>query len=252
MRFKSLLTSVLAATLTTAAAAPQIAAACGDYARIDRAPRMLKVSSHRLFADHAQKQRAFVVFEQAFDGGDATWNLLAPGTFDNTRLVKLPALAAPLQVTLVGPSGVRVVESDKQVALADAFDLGWGEKRIAVEIPVADKDRFAVAIVGRAKDARWHDAGHREAPASARWWLGKRGTPTPDFIALRPLHGTGAEAIEFSQAGEPQFVIRRGGAEVGNAQGSVLGAVTANGRTFVLYTVNKQLATLELPTTARS
>jgi hypothetical protein len=252
MRFKSLLTSILAATLITAAVAPGIAAACGGYVRIDPAPRMLQVSSHRLFSDEARKQRAFVVLEQSFDGSDATWSQLAPGTFDNTRLVALPALAVPLQVTLVGPSGVRFVKSDKQVALADAATIGWREKRVAVEVPVTDKDQFAVAIIGHAKDARWHAADYLEAPASARWWLGKRGTKSPDFVALRKLDGTSAEAIEFSQDGETHFVIRRGDVEVGSAQGSLIGAVTTNGRTFVLYTVNKQLATLELPATARS
>jgi hypothetical protein len=252
MRLKSLLTAAVAATLTTATMAPQIAAACGGYVRTNPAPRMLQVSSHRVLAGERWKQRAFVVLEQAFDGSDATWNMLAPGTFDNTRLVQLPALAAPLEITLVGPSGVRFVKTDKQVALADAFTIGWREKRIAVEVPISEKDQFSIAIVGRAKDARWHDADYREAPASAAWWLGKRGTTNPDFIGLRTLEGTDAEAVEFHQAGSSHFVIRRGDLEVTRAQGSVIGAVTTNGRTFVLYTVNHQLATLELPATARS
>jgi hypothetical protein len=156
MRF---LPHLLAALLATTTLTTSIAAACGGYVEINPAPRVLAVSTHHLNPGAPRKRnvdRAFVVLgASSNDVGEGDWNFIAPRTFDTTQLAMLSPLATATELTLVGPSGTRVVKATQQVALR----RGWtaDKTQLALEVPVKAGEQFVIAIPGRVTDARWHE-----------------------------------------------------------------------------------------------
>jgi len=238
----------LLATLLASTTVIQTAAACGGYVEINPAPRVLAVSTHSMMIKDRWGERAFIVLEQsAHIEGNAKWQALAPGTYDGTQIMTLAPLAKPIEATLVGPSGTRVVKTDKQVALGRSWQIGWDQRRVALEVPLEDKDQFSIAIAGRAADATWHALDYSEAPASTKWWLAKLGVKPDGYVGLRAIDGTQLEVVEYSTASTTQFVVRQNDNTIGAAQGSALGAVTTGGRTFLVYSINHQIGLLELP-----
>lgn len=241
-----LLVTVFATTTLTT----EIAAACGDYVQVDPAPRVLAISTHYVLDGERSTNRAFVVLERSIEPQrDKQWDLLAPGTFDTTRFLVLPRLASPMEVTLVGPSGTRLVQTDKQVALAGGWQIGFDQTRVALEVPVQANEQFAVAIAGRATDARWHVVDYHEQPtAQTKWWLQKHGIEGVEYVVLRTIRDMPFDLVEYSQGGTTRFIVRDRGRTSGlAANGSVLGAVTTKGRSFIVFTLNSQIGLLELP-----
>ncbi|HEY5920980.1 MAG TPA: hypothetical protein VIV11_04885 [Kofleriaceae bacterium] len=249
-----LISSLLVATLAATTLTTSIAAACGGYVRVDPAPRVLTVSTHGVNANGKWTQRSFVVLEQKLElADDAKWRMLAPRTYDATRILMLARLAKPMEVTLVGPSGARVVQTDKQVALTQSWHIGLDETRPALEVPVGDSDRFEIAIAGRALDAKWRELDYVHAQAAAAKWLTARGINDADYPTLAKLKNTELEIVSFSKDGVSQLMVRQGNVFVTGMAGAAVGAVTTKGRTFLVVKRDAQLATLELPAaTARS
>jgi hypothetical protein len=211
MRF---LPHLFAAVLATTTLSAQVASACGGYVARNPAPRVLAVSSHSVPTSKAQRRwinRTFVVLEQSIDADDAAWQWLAPYTYDTTHILTMARLATPMEVTLVGPGGARVVKTDKQVALSRDWHIGHDQKRVALEVPVGQRDRFEIAIAGRVTDAKWHELGDGSVSAATQWRL------------------TGQLGLA--------------------ADATPLGALTAAGRTYVVYSLNHQLGLLEVPAT---
>lgn len=242
----------LLATLLASTTVIQTAAACGGGDFRPPQPRVLAVSTHGMMIRDHWGSRSFIVLEQPLkvlgDGG--TWKALAPGTYDGTQIKTLAALPSALEVTLVGASGTRVVKTAKQVGLSRSWQIGWDQQRVALEVPVRDEDQFSIAIVGRATDAKWHELSYSEAPASTKWWLGKRRVGDTSYVGLRTMQGSSAEIIQFDLGGTSQFVVRDGDAELGAAVGQPLGIVTTGGRSFVAFSANHQVGLLELPASA--
>ena len=123
MRFlRQFIPALVAGLLATTTLTTSVASACGGYIQVDPAPRVLAVSSHSVLKGERWTHRAFVVLEQSLQpAAEKLWALLAPGTYDATRIKLLSRLAQPVEVTLVGPSGARVVKTDKQVGLTGSF-----------------------------------------------------------------------------------------------------------------------------------
>jgi hypothetical protein len=248
MRF---LPHLLAAVLATTTLTTQIAAACGGYADFKPAPRVLAVSSHSI-VDTKQHwtRRAFVVLEQSIEADDSAWKWLAPYTYDPTHILTIGRLAKPMEVTLVGPSGTRVVKADQQVALSRSWHIGHEQKRIALEVPVAERDQFTVAIAGRATDATWHELGAADDSAATTWWLAKQGIKQPKHVRAIGITGTTIDLVEYSVDGMTQTIARNGDRQATlGASTRPLGAVTTAGRTFVVLMTKGQVGLLELPAT---
>src|SRR5512140_2069099 len=111
-----LLTS-LAATLALSSAFVPDAPACG----FDPRPAALRVTSHFI---PGAGTRSFVVIGDAPTLAESAWRQLAPSSYDGTRIADLPELAAPYELTLVGPSGTRHVSTTHEVALAGDWIAG--------------------------------------------------------------------------------------------------------------------------------
>jgi hypothetical protein len=246
MRF---LPHLLAAVLATTTVSTSIADACGGYVRVDPAPRVLAVSTHTSFNGARSTSRAFVVLEQPVQLDAKTpWQLVAPRSYDNTQIFTMSPLANPMEVTLVGPSGARVIKTAKQVALKGSWQIGWDKTRIALEAPVKQGERFAIAIAGRAADATWGEIEYHEGTAATTWWLGQQGIKDPQYVGLRTIKGMAFDIVEYSQGDTTHFVVRDGDRTVGlAANGRVLGSVTTNGRSFLVFDTDGQIRLLELP-----
>lgn len=250
MRF---LPPLLAALLATTTITTSVAFACGDPRPVDPAPRVLAVSTHGFVGTHERwTHRAFVVLEKSIDADDSAWKWLAPATYDATHILMMSRLATPMELTLVGPSGTRVVKADKQVALSRTWGIGVGQKRLALEVPVGNRDRFSVAIAGRATDATWRELGDSQESAAATWWLQQQGITNPQYVRVQTIAGTAFELVEYYKDGMAHVVARGGDRELGlAADASPLGAVTTAGRTFVVFSMTGQIGLLELPATTK-
>src|SRR5262245_55485810 len=125
MRFiSSLLVATLAATTTLTTS---IAAACGGYVKVDPAPRVLAVTTHGVMSGERWTNRAFVVLDESPQVDDKAWKMLAPGTYDGTRIAMLSGFYVKREFTLVGPSGTRFVKTSSRVALSHSWRIGMGQ-----------------------------------------------------------------------------------------------------------------------------
>lgn len=227
MRTLPALAALAALATSTLAIAP--AAACGP----PPLPRVLRSTQHGVLADgHRWTRRAFVAIEGEVPA-DVTWRALAPGTFDNTHIAAAPALDHPLVITLVGPTGARVVETDRRVYLK----LRTVTATPIVAVEVDDGPGFAIALAGRPRDVAWHalDATAAADRERAIGWLEGRGVVGANDVAVRRVAGDDLDIVTFVADHRVQFRLRRGTTELGAHAGSVLGALDANGeRALVL------------------
>ena len=244
MRF---LPQLLAAVLATTTVSTSIAVACGGYVRVDPAPRVLAVSTHTSFDGPRSSTRAFVELHLLLDA-KTPWQRVAPRSYDNAQIFTMSPLAKPMEVTLVGPSGARVIKTAKQVALKGSWQIGWDKRRIALEAPVKQGERFAIAIAGRAADATWGETEYHEGTAATTWWLGQQGIKDVQYVGLRTIKDMAFDIVEYSQGDTNHFVVRDGDRTVGlAANGRVLGSVTTKGRSFLVFDTHGQIGLLELP-----
>jgi len=248
-----LISTLLVATLAATTLTTSIAAACGGYVHVDPAPRVLAVSTHGLSANGRWTSRSFVVLEQEMKrNDDDKWRPLAPRSYDATQIMTLAQLSSPIELTLVGPSGVRVVKTNKQVALSRSWHIGFDKTRVALEVPFKTNDQFTIAIAGRATDAKWRELDYAESPATLAWWLGTQGIKNAEYPTLATVQGTDLEVIGFSQDGKSTLVVRQGDALLGSSMGHAIGAVTTNGRSYLVVSTEGFVGTLELPEITRA
>ncbi|HEY5920979.1 MAG TPA: hypothetical protein VIV11_04880 [Kofleriaceae bacterium] len=247
MRFITclLLTALASITLTT-----QIAAACGGYVQVDPAPRLLLMSSHGFHEPGAWRLRTFVLLEEAPQIDDNTvWTPVAPGRYDGPKIAALPRLVTPRAVTLIGPSGVRVVETDQLVAFSKSPHIGLEQIRTAVEVRVGHYEKLPIAVAGRDNDAKWHELGNNTASEATKQWLAKRGIKT-QHVKLQAIQGGKFSVVRYFSNGTAQFLVRQGDREVGRASGNLIGAMMFDGRMLVAYITGGRVATLDLPAAA--
>jgi len=136
---------LIAATAAAAVSAmpTRPADACGSYTP---EPQVMMVSSHQLLhTDGRARRRAFIILGEAAPEGLA-WTRLAPGTYDGTQIASAPLLAEAAELTLVGPSGTRIVKLRKQVYLAAAWR--WSQPMVALEVELGPRDDFRAALWG--------------------------------------------------------------------------------------------------------
>lgn len=174
-------------------------------------PRLVPhfVTAHSVkLADNTWERRAFVLFGDAPKFASAHWHALAPETYDNIRLAEMSRSRAML--TLIGPSGTRVVTATHRVALDGGWDLG-GRARLAFEVDSTDKDQFTIALDGNFADATWHEIEGRYT----RTW---------------PISGTNVDVTSTDKGA----VIRVGNKELATVQASVLGAIDSRGSRYIV------------------
>jgi hypothetical protein len=221
--------------------APRVAAACGGP-RIDPPPRVLTVVSRSFPSGYHWARRSFVVLPEAADV-DSNTRWIHAASYDDTAVSELAALATPVELTLIGPTGVRVVKANRQFAMRRWLHR---KPRIALEIPADDS---TIAIVGGAKNAQWYQLGYSPATAATRWWLEHKGIAA-DWTSVRPLAGTDIDVIATQASGTSTLVVRRGDDEVGRYNGTAHGAFVVNGRLYLVLEAGDGLYAQELPKAA--
>src|SRR5262245_55995934 len=106
MRFATALVAVSLATVTLTS---EIANPCRGGEFRPR-PQVMMVTTHGFIKNHKWQRRAFVVLDEvANTDGKLKWVWLGPGTYDSTEVAELAPLDTPVEFTLAGPTGTRVV-----------------------------------------------------------------------------------------------------------------------------------------------
>ena len=183
-----LLSALFVSLLSATTLAPQIADACGGpYSHVEPAPQMVLVSK-----DGAH---SFVTLDAA-------------------------QAANPIELTLVGPSGVRIVKASKQIAASPK------QRRLAIDVP--KRDRFVIAIPGNV-EAKW------------------TGIDRNYYTGSMKVRGTDLQIVHESRDGHAFLTVRQNGRDVGYSSGEALGVVQIKGRAFLVSQTKGYVSALELP-----
>jgi hypothetical protein len=221
----------LAASLVALAASLPLhhADACGRM----EAPHMFAVSQH-------YNHHTFVVLDEAAPA-DAKWRQLWPDSYDYTRIADAPALDAPMELTLLGPSGTRVVTTTKRVYLEDSF--GDRTPHVALEVDVDDEEQFDVAIAGRARRASWRAIEQApDAQNDGAAWLATHGRQDVRLAYLATIAGTTTQIVTWFDNGA-HFAVRNGDADLGDHDGVVIGELDMYGQRLL---VRRDLSTVAI------
>jgi hypothetical protein len=191
------------------------AEACGGYGDFLPTPSVMVVSSHAARANPSAgfRQRSFVVFGQDAEAAQLSWRRLAVHSYDSTEIAAMKRLESPVELTIVGETGTRVVKTSRQVALRGSWQFEGA--KLAVEIDGGVHDR-QFAIVGAGESTSWI------------------GLQTDDTGAKQRVPGTDATTRLVTAASGPATVISVGGFEKRRVPGYATGAIEWGGEKFVL------------------
>lgn len=212
-----LLLCLPALVLAAVTVASDIADACGAPVR----PNLVLISSHRSPATIPNTRRAFAVRGGPADAPvGATWTPLAPQSFDPASIHDLGSAKRSV-LTLVGPSGTRVVKTHtRRLLIQESIAIGH-EVHEASEVPVGMDDHFPIAIVGNAKHAKWHE-----------------------------LEALGLGALPL-YAATYRFELLAGSERLGTYDGIALGVLEYGGKRYLVIKDGAYAKTEILPVTAR-
>src|SRR5687767_8051115 len=68
-----------------------------------------------------QLANGFALLNQEAEQGEHTWRRLRPHSYDNTQIANTTPLETPMTITLVGPSGTKVVSSKVRALIKSGF-----------------------------------------------------------------------------------------------------------------------------------
>lgn len=220
MRFLLCLPALAVAAVTLSS---EISDACGSY---DPTPQVMLLSTHRSYARDPYlppraTRRTFAVWgtSPVDDPVGFTWEAAAPRSYDNAMVATIDGNETPTELTLVGPSGSRIVSSAKQVLLRDSMTIDHESAHHAIELDVGTREDFAIAIYGRAKQPKWH--------------------------ALESLGYKTSRIYGLSY----QFELRSNGKSVGTYDGIALGVLEVDGKRYLVVKNGAQARALDLPVT---
>jgi len=233
---RSSLLASLALTATLASAfAPSIADACGGGYGGERLPSVFAVDTHFSSRENgeAMGRRAFVLFASAAPTDKAVWTRLAPMTFDYTRIADAPDSTYPTTVTLIGPSGTRVVSSKDRTFIADSFRSR--REQTAMEINVGAAQEFSIAVLGAQPDAKWLGTSDGTSTKQTLAWVRKQGLTT-DNVYVTKIEGTKLRVIsayDKDSASLTSFIVE-GTTSLGTSSGQPIGAIELGAKRYVL------------------
>jgi hypothetical protein len=224
--------TLLLAALATAASIPTSADACGPYGF---RPRVFMVSSHGVH-DGADgwSTRTFVQIGGEIPA-DTKLAMLAPGTYDGTRIADATDLDYDMTFTLVGPTTTRVVESRARVFLAPAWQGAKGE---ALEVTSSALEP-QIALAGRHTDAKWIALDWKTPTKHDTMTFGEN-------VSISQLHGTNTRIVTRYRDGKSFSVLRPSTRIAQDVEGSPLGAFTVDGKQYLVTTANGRAITTQL------
>ncbi len=237
MRSTLLATLALTATLTSAFA-PSIADACGGYMR-DPLPAVFAVDDHDVLVPGTQSwhRRAFVVLGGAQAAAETSWSMLSPGTYGSARIADLPDPAQSTTFTLVGPSGARVVSTNRSALLARTFRTS--DAQSTLEIDIDDRSQFRIAVLGTQPGASWLEATEVEATKQNKQWVKQQGLDATSIYVTK-IKGT---QILVISAYQPNDIVRTSmvvidGNSIGAYTGTAIGALVMGTKRYVVLETN--------------
>ncbi len=226
---RNLLLAPVLASLAIATVRP--ADACGPYVR---EPKVFRLSSHYVQTLGQPATRTFALVDAAANTEQLAWTRLAPNTYDYARMSRMSDLATPMAVTLIGPSGTRVITSKQRAVLDHTFETRKPMTALALDLP---EGKWSFALEGRHEGAAWIGLEDKTASAAdLAWVLARNITPLdPQYVHVGKLAGTQLDTVTVlsKSAGMITFV-RSAGDVIAQFEGSVVGAVTIKGQRFVL------------------
>lgn len=229
-----LLASVALTATLTSAFAPSIADACGGYMP-DPRPAVFAVDDHSVRREGTDRwdRRAFVVLGATTAPADATWTQLAPRSFDNTQIADAPDPQESTTFTLVGPSGARVVSSNRHALLKETFrDRA---EHTAIEVGIPEQAQFQIAVLGVQSDAKWIETTGVTPTKNTLAWVRKQGMDTA-YVYVAKIKGTSIQVISAhgkDDIGQTSFVVVDGESR-GAFTGSPIGGLDLGGKRYVL------------------
>ncbi|MBA3504042.1 MAG: hypothetical protein M4D80_41455 [Myxococcota bacterium] len=221
------------------------AEACGSYVP---EPRVLRLSTHQLPSfDKNVAARSFAVFANAKAPAKLVWQQLVPMSYDLTQIANDMALANPVTLTLLGPSGTRVVSSKKHVFLARTFDFN----EAANAIDIGNASGFSIALEGAHPDATWstlEHVGYRKTNLDT-WVTALGASPSQGgSIHLSRVKGTPFETVSLYVKDSVKMVtfLKHGDRNLGRFEGTPIGTFTNKGVTQLVLVDGARVSTAYL------
>ena len=154
--------------------------------------------------------------------------------YDSSRIAPAPELATPIQLTLLGPSGTRVVTATQQVYFDDAWDLDQRGGHRALEIKTDRMERFDVAIEGRARGVSWRGmTAVSKADGEAKDWLAAHGRSDIRYVSVQTIAGTSTQIVTWFDT-DVHFAVRDSGFDRGDRDGLAIGELDMDGRRLIV------------------
>jgi hypothetical protein len=232
-----LLAPVLASFVLSSAPAD----ACGPYMQ---EPTIFKLSTHHRGTQVTGLVTRTFVLTGAIDQAQAdqmSWQRLGVMSFDLARFATAPDLATPMDVTLIGPGGTKVVSSKRRGFLEGGFEER--KPSSALEIEGLGAHRFTFALKGRHANAKWIAVGDNQAASSADLaWVKKHGVKpvSPEYVYVAKLAGTELELVSVLAENTGVVTLVRSGNHdlYTRFDGSSPGAFQLNGQRYVLASLD--------------
>ena len=198
-------------------------------------PQVLMLSSHGVSLGGSRwATRTFAVLGDAAPV-DANWRMLAPGTYDGTRIADASPLESAQTMTLVGLKGTRIVKTSDRAFLAPAWGFRTPSAVLAVD---TDEVEYVVALRGKHPKAAWVSLEGRPATAREVYWVMAQGVTADNTanVYVSRVPGTVIEAITVTPKGSSAMVtfVRNGDNFVQRVDGSPLGSLTERNMRYVL------------------
>jgi hypothetical protein len=236
-------TLLLAALSLSALTPSRDADACGGYVR---EPRILQLAAHVVASDgKGSELRTFALFGTATPPANIKWRRLDPMSFDTTSVAHATPLANAVTLTLLGPSGTRVVSSTKHVFLSRSSGL----RKTASALDIGDVKDFTIALEGVHPTATWtavEDVSYTNARKMAAWVKAQGADASSVYVSR--VKGTPFETVSVWTEGSTKTVtfLKRGDDNLGRFDGSPIGAFTNKGITQLVLVDGAQVSTAYL------
>jgi hypothetical protein len=196
-------------------------------------PQVLMLSSHGVSLGGSRwATRTFAVLGDAAPA-DANWRMLAPGTYDGTRIADASPLERAQTMTLVGRKGTRIVTTSDRSFLAPAWGFRTPSAVLAVD---AGDDEYVVALRGKHPKAAFGSLEERASNARDISWVKAHGVTPEGQVYVSHLPGTTIDTITVTPKNKIQQVtfVRSGDSLMQQVDGSPLGSLTERNMRYIL------------------
>jgi hypothetical protein len=226
---------MLAATLavTSLVAQPDADACGGSYG--PQAPVLFLVSGH-----HGTHN--FVLLNQDVDVTAHAWRILNTDSYDRTSVAAAPVLATPVQLTLLGERGTKVVRTRSQILVQEGLSV---DRKPTVALQVPTNESFMVATFGNHTDYTWEPIEHVESGLESEAWARSRGL-APETVSMNRAGETELLSYWNPKTNAYETQVKHRGWSLGTRAGHAIGAITANGIRYAVFANGNVLSTMSV------